>query len=183
MTIPIYTIRLVHHRNSVFSKNEVIYDNKQTAIGLLRAELDGVTQEHAAVILLDGGNRITGLQIVGIGGLTTVSCGVSEVIRAALLGNASGLIFAHTHPSGPTAPTPSKPDRKFHARLVSAAQLFGICLVDDLILDGDGRVFSYETEALARQILREQITAGTRPQGHREGGGGPARYPLHHVQG
>jgi len=51
--------------------------------------------------------------------------------------SASSIIMFHTHPSGD--PSPSCEDLSFTKRMVEASEIFGVRLVDHLILGGGGR--------------------------------------------
>ena len=59
------------------------------------------------------------------------------MLKEALLQSAKGILLFHNHPSGDL--TPSNDDLVFTRRMVAAADLVGIRLVDHLILDRDGR--------------------------------------------
>lgn len=58
-----------------------------------------------------------------------------EIFQTALLTNAASVILAHNHPSGD--PTPSPLDLEVTKRLIRTGRLFGIPVVDHIII-GDG---------------------------------------------
>ena len=63
-----------------------------------------------------------------------------EVLRQALLHNASAVIVAHNHPSGVLEPSPA--DDFITRRLKDLLALMDVRLVDHVIV-GDGRCYSF----------------------------------------
>lgn len=59
-----------------------------------------------------------------------------EAFRAAILANASAVIFVHNHPSGESSPSPE--DRKITKMLKSAGETLGIRVLDHLVVTPDG---------------------------------------------
>jgi DNA repair protein RadC len=59
-----------------------------------------------------------------------------DVIRPALLANASRIIVAHNHPSG--NPEPSKEDIALTKRLKEAGSIVGVQLLDHLVIGKHG---------------------------------------------
>lgn len=55
-----------------------------------------------------------------------------EVFGAAILGNCSGIIIAHNHPSGTL--TPSRQDLETTMRPVDAGKIIGIPIIDHIII-------------------------------------------------
>jgi DNA repair protein RadC len=64
-------------------------------------------------------------------------------VRPALLLNATSFILTHNHPSGD--PEPSREDRLITDVIKKAAELFGITLLDHIVI-GDGRFKSLAEE-------------------------------------
>lgn len=58
-----------------------------------------------------------------------------EVFRHAIAAGASGIILAHNHPSGDSAPTAE--DRSVTRQMVAAGQLLDIPVYDHIIIAGD----------------------------------------------
>ena len=92
-------------------------------------ELD---RELLGVMLVDGKNQLTGLNVVSIGGLASSLAAPREVFKAAILNSAAAIIVFHNHPSGD--PTPSQEDRAITDRLRKAAGILGIALLDHVIV-------------------------------------------------
>ena len=93
----------------------------------------GNVQESFFVILLNTKTKMIGAPIECMRGLLD-TCNVHprEVFREACKQSAASLILAHNHPSGD--PTPSKEDIDITSRLIEAAKILGIRVVDHLIV-------------------------------------------------
>lgn len=89
-------------------------------------------REHCLVIMLNGKNRITAINTVSIGTLTSSLVHPREVFKPAILTNAASIILAHNHPSGD--PTPSEDDLSITTRLKAAGELLGIPVLDHIII-------------------------------------------------
>ena len=108
----------------------------EAAYRLLRPLMDAATsgdaQEAIFVLSLDTKNRAIGSPVECCRGLLD-QCPVHprEVFREAVRQSAASIILAHNHPSGD--PTPSKEDIDITLRLVEAAKILGIRVVDHVI--------------------------------------------------
>ena len=117
-------------------KAPVIRD-PETAYKILRplitAATGGDKQECFMVILLDTKNKVIGAPVECCRGLLD-TCPVHprEIMREAVRDSAASIILAHNHPSGD--PTPSKEDVDITRRLIEAARILGIRIVDHVIL-------------------------------------------------
>jgi len=89
-------------------------------------------REHCLVIMLNGKNRITAINTVSIGTLTSSLVHPREVFKPAILTNAASIILAHDHPSGD--PMPSEDDLNITCRLKAAGELLGISVLDHIII-------------------------------------------------
>ena len=94
-------------------------------------------QERMGAMFLDIKNRLIGESEIFRGTLTRAAVEPREILKEALLLNASGLVLFHTHPSGD--PAPSTEDLAFTRRLSEAGELVGVKLLDHLILGSAGR--------------------------------------------
>ena len=109
----------------------------ETAYRLLRPIMDAATsgnaQESFFIIALDTKNKVIDAPKECLRGLLD-SCPVSprEVFREAVRDSAASVILAHNHPSGD--PTPSKEDVDITRRLIEAAKILGIRIVDHVIV-------------------------------------------------
>ena len=88
------------------------------------------------VLLLDRKNRLIRDRIMTRGSIDHVPVYVSEVLRSALVLDASAIIMCHNHPSGD--PQPSQADIELTGRIVAACKVMEI-VVHDHIIVGFGR--------------------------------------------
>lgn len=89
-------------------------------------------QERLGAVYLDAKNRVLREREIYVGTLNTAAVSTRDVIRFALEENAASVIIFHNHPSGD--PAPSAEDLLFTRKMVEAAKLMGIDLLDHLIL-------------------------------------------------
>ena len=118
------------------SVNRPAVRDPETAYRLLRpvmsAATSGDSQETFFVLLLDTKSRVIGAPVECLRGLLDASLvHPREVFREAVRNSAASVILAHNHPSGD--PTTSKADIDITRRLVEAAKILGICIVDHVI--------------------------------------------------
>ena len=99
---------------------------------LMTAATGGDSQESFFVILLNTKNKIIGAPRECVRGLLD-SCPIHprNIFKPAITENAASLILAHNHPSGD--PTPSKEDIDITRRLIEAARILGIRIIDHVI--------------------------------------------------
>jgi len=90
-------------------------------------------QEIFWVLLLDTKNKLIGQPVETTRGLLDTSpVHPREVFSKAVRYSAASVILAHNHPSGD--PTPSKEDIDITRRLIEAARILGIRVVDHLVV-------------------------------------------------
>jgi DNA repair protein RadC len=138
--IPIYKVMLV--REAGLSASEAEITNPKIAASIARDYLEGLDREHFIVLLLDSRNRVTGINTVSVGSLSTTIVHPREVFKPAMLANANSVILCHNHPSGD--PWPSPDDNEMFRRLILAGELLGI-KVHDAIIIGDREHYSSQS--------------------------------------
>lgn len=97
-------------------------------------------------LFLDSQNRMIEWQEMFRGTVTQTSVYPREVVKAALACNASGVIFAHNHPSGLS--DPSQADRALTGSLKAALALVDISVLDHFIVAGRERPLSFAERGL-----------------------------------
>lgn len=102
-------------------------------------------KEHFTVLCLNNKNQVNGFKVVSTGTLTQSLVHPREVFRAVLAFDAAAIAFLHNHPSGDPAPSPE--DIEITRRLKECAELFGIRVLDHVVL-GAGRYFSFGDKGL-----------------------------------
>jgi len=95
------------------------------------------TVESACVILLNRRRVPIRLVELGRGGGTSVAADPTQVVREALRSSASAVILVHNHPSG--VGTPSHDDAALTLAVRDACALFGIRLLDHVIIGSNPR--------------------------------------------
>jgi DNA repair protein RadC len=93
-------------------------------------------QEKVVAIYLDARNRPLHREVVAIGGLRSSIIQPRDVLAPAINLPAAGVILAHNHPSGDVRPSPD--DLDVTRQLAAAARLFGIELLDHLVVSQTG---------------------------------------------
>jgi DNA repair protein RadC len=91
------------------------------------------------VLYLDKKNQLILDEVQNRGTVDHAPVYPREVVKAALLANASAVIFAHNHPSG--VPDPSHADRMLTDALRSALTTVDVRVLDHIIV-GQGQTWS-----------------------------------------
>ncbi|MGR3452334.1 MAG: JAB domain-containing protein [Paracoccus sp. (in: a-proteobacteria)] len=94
--------------------------------------------ERFHVLYLDRKNRLISDECLAAGTVDHVSVYPREVLRRALLLNASALIIVHNHPAGD--PEPSAADLAMTREIATASRSLGITVHDHIIVGGDREV-------------------------------------------
>ncbi|WP_459603354.1 JAB domain-containing protein [Dysgonomonas reticulitermitis] len=100
-------------------------------------------REFFKLLLLNGGNRLLGINHLSEGGIGEVTVDVRHIMQAAILANATGIVLCHNHPSGNLKP--SAADDKMTEKVRAACKLFGISLTDHLVISSES-YYSYADE-------------------------------------
>lgn len=98
-------------------------------------ELRYQKQEIVKTAILDTQNRIIKTVTNSIGGLNSNSIEIREILKEPIKCSAAKIALVHNHPSGDT--TPSISDINFTIRVNEACKIFGIELIDHIII-GNG---------------------------------------------
>lgn len=112
----------------------------QATYRYLQAQLRDRPYEVFCCIYLDNRHRLLAFEELFRGTVDCAQVHPREVLRQALLHNASALIVAHNHPSGVAEPSPA--DDFITRRLKDLLTLMDVRLVDHVIV-GDGGCYSF----------------------------------------
>jgi DNA repair protein RadC len=105
---------------------------------LRRARGDGA-QERTGALFVNARNRLLRDEPdIYRGTIDRAVVEPREILKRALLENASGVILYHNHPSGD--PSPSREDRDFTRRLATASESVGVRLLDHIVVGRAGCV-------------------------------------------
>ena len=107
-------------------------------------------REMFLLLFLDCKNKVIEIEPHSIGCVDASAVYPREVLRSALLKNASAIIAVHNHPSGD--PEPSECDKNITRHLVICAELFQIRFLDSIII-GAGKYFSFADQGLIEEYL------------------------------
>lgn len=102
----------------------------------LLVDIAGKSQEHFVCITLNGANEVIQKRTVTIGLLDKTLVHPRDVFADVITDRAAAVILAHNHPSGDLQP--SDEDLKTQTRLVEAARILGIRVLDHLIVSRKG---------------------------------------------
>ncbi|MHB8894329.1 MAG: JAB domain-containing protein [Candidatus Geothermincolia bacterium] len=91
--------------------------------------------------LVDAKLRLVRTEVISRGTLTASIVHPRESFRPAVRSAASGVIFAHNHPSGD--PVPSEEDRRITGRLEEVGRILGIPMLDHVIVGAQGSYYSF----------------------------------------
>jgi DNA repair protein RadC len=93
-------------------------------------------KEHFIVVCLDARRRFLGVDNISIGTVNQSLVHPREVFKPAINRNASYVVLVHNHPSGDV--NPSLDDINTTERLVDAARMIGIPIIDHVIVSDEG---------------------------------------------
>ncbi len=105
------------------------------AIRLLQPLLAHLDHEEFRVLVLDSRNHVLANILLYTGTVNETSLRAPEIFRQAILRNCPGILLAHNHPSND--PTPSLEDIETTQKLLEAARLLDIDLIDHIIIGGE----------------------------------------------
>lgn len=125
------------------SEKEVMDSSDKIYEDLLKGHFWDLTDEECWVVLLNQSLRLIDMEMVGKGGLTSVSADIRKILKMAIQKNATAIVLAHNHPSGNIKP--SKEDDATTHNLKEACKVMSIRLIDHLIVGGE-RYYSYADE-------------------------------------
>lgn len=111
----------------------------------LRLKLIPEPNEVFAAVFLDSHNGVLAYETLFKGSIAQTSVYPRVVVQRALTLNASGVIFAHQHPSG--IKEPSAADRVLTNQLKSVLELVDVRVVDHMVV-GKGTPFSFAEAGL-----------------------------------
>lgn len=93
------------------------------------------SREQFIAMYLDGAHTVAAYAVVSIGSANFAQIHPREVFQRAVLVGATAIVAAHNHPSNNSQP--SAEDVKLTRRLIDAASLLGIALLDHVVVTDD----------------------------------------------
>ena len=122
----------------------------------LRHNLENLGKEVFKVIYLDSANGVISLEDGSRGTVNRADVHPREIIERALTLKASGMVFAHNHPTGRTAPSPD--DLRLTRQLLHAAFLVQMKVIDHLIVGKGEEYFSFRDQGRLTVYENEMLT-------------------------
>lgn len=142
-------MRLVHETASHMARAEVrnrpVLSHWQAVIAYLQLAMAHEQIEQFRVLYLDRKNNLIADEVQQRGTVDHTPVYPREVVKRALILNASALIVAHNHPSGD--PKPSRDDIEMTRQLKAAASALEITLHDHVVI-GHGKHASFRSLGL-----------------------------------
>lgn len=99
-------------------------------------EFENLNHEEFWIILLRRNLSIIKKERISVGGLHGTVVDVTKIMKQAVENEASSLVLAHNHPSGNLSP--SSQDLDITKKIVDACKIFGISVLDHLIITDQG---------------------------------------------
>ncbi len=106
-------------------------------------------REIFLLVCLDAKNHVNCIHVVSIGTVNASLVAPREVMKVAILSSAASIACIHNHPSGD--PDPSNDDIQITDRIAECGELFGIGLIDHVIISGDGSYQSFLGKGLLKK--------------------------------
>lgn len=142
-------LRLVHHAACAMAKGKVrsrpSLSNWQALLAYLQTAMAYDRLEQFRVLYLDNKNSLMSDELQQRGTVNHTPVYPREVVKRALVLNASAFIVVHNHPSGD--PTPSRDDIEMTRQLKAAADALELKLHDHIVV-GHGRHTSFRSLGL-----------------------------------
>lgn len=154
-------------------------NSPEAAIRVMNEFLSQMDRELFCIVNLQSDLKPINMNIVSVGALNEALVHPREILKSAVLSNASSMMLIHNHPSGSL--NPSQEDIVTTDRLVQIGQMMGIPVVDHVIIGRGQEYYSFHergTLPIARNQFAtnmDQLTFGAKVA---EPTPGPATIPL-----
>lgn len=130
-------VELTYKNNVPYNQRQKI-SNSQGAYEILTNLFPENTMDYREtfiVLYLNRANQVLGYSVISQGGTSNTTVDIKMIIQTALLANASCIMLAHNHPSGNLHP--SSDDNRITNRIIEAARLFDITVLDHIIITNE----------------------------------------------
>lgn len=111
----------------------------EDAVFLLGEHMRSLDREVVCIINLKSDGKPVCCNFVSMGAVNESVAHPREILKSAILSNATSMIMIHNHPSGTL--TPSKEDVIVTSRMLQLGELIGIPLQDHIIVGGNNNAF------------------------------------------
>jgi DNA repair protein RadC len=117
-----------------------VINNPTEVYNYMHPIMQDLDREQAWVLLLNQSFKLIKAEQLSTGGISETAVDVRQLIKAAVLNNATVVALAHNHPSN--NPNPSSDDDRLTQRVKKACELMRLYLLDHVIVC-DGTYYSY----------------------------------------
>src|SRR5581483_480917 len=114
-----------------------------------------LSQERLICFTLGNSGRILRRHEVFKGTRSGCPAHPQEIFKEAVLDGAAGIVIAHNHPSG--LAKPSQNDISVTQRLIAAARIMDIPLVDHIIIGGGKKYYSFLADGLMDDFPTQKL--------------------------
>ena len=165
-----YRVKLVRESGLPFAKCRI--DKAEKAQSLVRKFIEAHGQsdrKQFVVLMLNEEREVIGLNIVATGSTSTIAVGSREILKPAILTNASAIILCHTQPHGDVQP--SQEDLASNERIVWSAYFFSVLVIDHLIIStatADESYFSFTEHGIIQKIYQSMNKPKSAARGNEE---------------
>jgi DNA repair protein RadC len=132
-------------RQSSVDLDTLIVKSSSEIAAYIQSLLLDLQHEVFGVVFLNRANRVKHYEVISVGGMTGTVADPRIIFKKALVEDAVALILFHNHPSGNLQP--SRADEELTNKLVLAAKLFDIRILDHIIVSECG-YFSFADHGL-----------------------------------
>jgi DNA repair protein RadC len=119
-------------------------------VSWLQSEIGSSLQEQFLAVFLDKSLHIVSYKTLFQGTIDSSEVHPREIFKNAYLENSTAVILVHNHPSG--VPEPSDSDILTTIRLIKAAQIMDVTILDHLIVSASS-YFSFSDSGLMKQCM------------------------------
>ncbi len=111
------------------------------AAAVMRDVLKELDREWVCVVNMDNHLKPVNFNIVSIGSINQSLAPIQNILKSGILSNCSNIMLMHNHPSGDNEP--SREDLQLTKRLVEAAKLMDMNVIDHVVIGGqNGNIYS-----------------------------------------
>ncbi len=127
-----YLVRTALVRADNFGRGKPPKINDPRAVADLCRHLVDMDQEFLVTISVDVTTRLMAIHETAIGGRSSASANVLDILKVSVLCGAAGVLIVHNHPSG--SPIPSDEDFKLRDGVQHSLACVGLQLLDSIIV-------------------------------------------------
>ena len=111
------------------------------AVNVMRDVLKELDREWVCVVNLDNHLKPVNFNIVSIGSINQSIAPIQNILKSGILSNCNNIMLMHNHPTGDVEP--SGEDLQITKRLIEAAKLLDMNVVDHVVIGGqNGNIYS-----------------------------------------